>query len=163
MPLAENPDLLLQGQESRSRQGIRAGSINSGARDSFVVTFNNQKQAEDWYAVTLDKTVSIRRVGFVAGEVFHDGGWFDASAGKPRIQVQREPGGKWEPLAEIGEYPATTATDSASLRDPSRRAFTVRLPKPEKVAGVRVIGKPACGDVPHQAFSSCAALQAFAD
>ncbi len=33
----------------------------------------------------------------------------------------------------------------------------------QEVAGVRVIGKPACGDNPQQAFSSCAELQAFAD
>ncbi|MGD0813692.1 MAG: beta-L-arabinofuranosidase domain-containing protein [Verrucomicrobiota bacterium] len=163
VPLAGIADLLIQGQESRSRHGNLAGSINAGDTSSFVVTFDNQKQDEDWYAVTLDKPVTIRRVVFVAGSIFHDGGWFDASAGKPRIQVQREAGGGWEPLAEIGDYPATTARDSASLRNPSRRTFTAWLAKPEKVAGVRVIGKPACGDNPQQAFSSCAELQAFAD
>jgi uncharacterized protein len=137
------------------------GSINDGDTGSFVVTFDNRKRDEDWFAVTLDKPVAISRVVFVAGNVFHDGGWFDASAAKPRIQVQRQPGGKWEMLAEIADYPATTAADSASLADETRRTFTVRLQKPERAAGVRVIGKPACGDNPRQAFSSCAELQAF--
>jgi len=161
VPLAENAGLLIEGRESRSREGNVEGSINDGDTGSFVVTFDGQKRAEDWYAVTLDQPAIIRRVVFVAGNIFHDGGWFDASAGKPRLQVQREPGGQWEPLAEITDYPATTATDSVSLRNPSRRTFTVRLAKPEKVAGVRVIGKPACGDNPRQAFSSCAELQSF--
>ncbi|MGA2865284.1 MAG: beta-L-arabinofuranosidase domain-containing protein [Verrucomicrobiota bacterium] len=160
-PIQSNDSLLAGGQESRSRQGNVEGSINDGDTSSFVVTFDNRKRDEDWFAVTLDQPVTISRVVFVAGNVFHDGGWFDASAGKPRIQVQREPGGKWETLAEIADYPATTATDSASLADEARRTFTVRLEKPEKAAAVRVIGKPACGDNPRQAFSSCAELQAF--
>jgi DUF1680 family protein len=162
-PLTENTSLLLTGRESRSREGNVEGSINDGDTGSFVVTYDGQRGGEDWYAITLDQPVTIRRVVFVAGNIFHDGGWFDASAGKPRIQVQREPGGEWAPLAELADYPATTATDSASLRNPGRRTFTVRLAKPEKVAGVRVIGKPACGDNPQQAFSSCAELEAFGD
>ncbi len=160
-PIKSNGSLLAGGQESRSRQGNVEGSINDGDPGSFVVTFDNRKRDEDWFAVTLDKPVAIRRVVFVAGNVFHDGGWFDASAAKPRLQVQREPGSKWELLAEIADYPATTAADSASLVDETRRTFTVRLDKPEKASGVRVIGKPACGDNPRQAFSSCAELQAF--
>jgi hypothetical protein len=35
------------------------------------------------------------------------------------------------------------------------------LAAPVKVFGVRVIGKPGCGDSPKQAFSSCGDLQAF--
>lgn len=160
-PIQRNDSLLAGGQESRSRQGNVEGSIIDGDPESFVVTFDNRKRDEDWFAVTLDQPVSIRRVVFVAGNIFHDGGWFDASAGKPRIQVQRQTGGKWETLAEIADYPATTATDSAALADATRRKFTVRLEKPEPAASVRVIGKPACGDNPQQAFSSCAELQAF--
>lgn len=160
-PIKQNDSLLAGGQESRSRQGNVEGSINDADTSSFVVTFDNRKRDEDWFAVALDQPVTVSRVVFVAGNVFHDGGWFDASAGKPRIQVQHEAGGKWETVAEIADYPATTATDSASLADETRRTFTVRLGKPEKVAGLRVIGKPACGDHPQQAFSSCAELQAF--
>jgi DUF1680 family protein len=160
-PIKNSDSLLAGGQESRSRPGNVEGSINDGDTSSFVVTFDNRKRDEDWFGVTLDQPVAINRVVFVSGNIFHDGGWFDASAGKPRLQVQRETGGKWETLVEIADYPATTSTDSASLAEGSHRTFTVRLEKPEKVAGVRVIGKPACGDNPQQAFSSCAELQAF--
>ena len=55
--------------------------------------------------------------------------------------------------------PLTTATDPAGLKGGER--FTCQLAKPVKVFAIRVIGKPACGDNPQQAFSSCAELQAF--
>jgi hypothetical protein len=38
-----------------------------------------------------------------------------------------------------------------------------KLSVPVKAWGIRVIGKPASGDNPKQAFSSCGELQAFAD
>ena len=40
--------------------------------------------------------------------------------------------------------------------------FTLHLPSPVSAIAVRVLGVPACGDNPKQAFSSCAALQAMA-
>jgi hypothetical protein len=40
--------------------------------------------------------------------------------------------------------------------------FLVRLPQPVTAVALRVLGKPASGDNPQQAFSSCAELQAFA-
>ena len=39
--------------------------------------------------------------------------------------------------------------------------FTCILAKPVTALAVRVIGVPAGGDNPQQAFSSCARLQAF--
>ena len=57
------------------------------------------------------------------------------------------------------DYPAATATDPAGLKGGER--FTCQLAKPVKVFAIRVVGKPACGDNPQQAFSSCAELQAF--
>lgn len=154
--------ILADGEESRSRQGNVGGSINDGDRSTYVVTFNGQSALEDYYAVVLDGPTEIRRVVFVAGNIFHDGGWFDATAGKPRIQVKRERGrlAPWEDVAEVSGYPATTATDCGPLKDPARRAFAVQLLEPITVYGVRVIGKPACGDNPAQAFSSCAELEA---
>jgi DUF1680 family protein len=159
----KNDSLLAVGQESRSRQGNVEGSINDGDAGTFVVTFDGRKLDDDWFAVTLDEPVTIARVGFAPGKFFHDGGWFDASAGKPRIQVQREKGGKWETVGEITSYPATTAIDSAGLKSGPRRAFTARLEKPVKAVAIRVIGKPACGDNPNQAFSSCGELEAFGE
>jgi len=147
-------NLLEDGAESRSRQGNVDGSIIEGR---FVVTFNGGPAAEDWYAVTVDEPISIRRVVFRHGQTFHDGGWFDASAGKPQVQVQVAKGGPWKTVGQLTDYPATTATDSAGLTDGA--PFSCKLAEPVRIVGVRVVGKPACGDSPRQAFSSCGGLR----
>lgn len=153
--------LLLEGRESRSRRGNQFGSIIDDDPSSFAVTFDGRKASEDWFAVTLDSPVAVRRVEFAHGRSFHDGGWFDSREGRPRVEVLREKGGRWETVGTLNDYPATTATDNKNLT-PGQK-FTLRLPQPVKAFGVRVIGSPACGDNPHQAFSSCAELEAFAD
>jgi hypothetical protein len=96
---------------------------------------------------------------FAHGKTFHDGGWFDASAGKPRIQIQTGKGGAWEDAGELKDYPATTAASGGALR--AGESFTCKLAAPVKVFGVRVVGKPGCGDNAKQAFASCGDLQAF--
>jgi DUF1680 family protein len=160
--LLANGSLLGFAEESRSREGNVEGSINDGDPESFVVTFDNRKPkegGEDWYAVDLAAPIKIGRVVHRHGQSFHDGGWFDASKGKPRIEVRRESGGPWEAVGELADYPATDAT-----RDPNiapGRAFELKLKEPVEVVGVRVIGAPASGDSPRQAFSSCAELEAF--
>lgn len=45
----------------------------------------------------------------------------------------------------------------------SNRQFTLKLAKPETFVAVCVVGVPASGDNPQQAFSSCAELPAFAE
>jgi DUF1680 family protein len=157
--VAVNGNVLLEGMERRSRLGNQGGSINDDDAQSFVVTFGNKHAAEDWYAVTLEEPVSISRVVFIHGKTFHDGGWFDASAGKPRIQAKATSNGEWETIGELKDYPATSATDPAGLQAGER--FTCQLPTPKKAIAIRVLGKPACGDDPKRAFSSCAELQAF--
>jgi DUF1680 family protein len=153
-------DLLLEGSESRSRQGTPTdGSINDGNVYTLVNTYTAQPAAEDWYAVTLTAPVTIARVDYAHGGLYHDGGWFDASVGKPRIQIQTSKDGAWEDAGELKDYPATTAANAAALH--AGDAFTCQLAAPVKVFGVRVIGKPGCGDSPKQAFSSCGDLQAF--
>ena len=161
LPLAGQPsdNLLLDGVESRSRPGNLTGSINDDDLTSGVVTFNGQPAAEDWFAVTLGQPATIRRVVFVTGQTFHDGGWFDTSASKPRVQIQRNQSSGWETVGELSDYPATTATDKQQLKP--GQTFSLRLANPEKVLAVRVLGVPASGDNPQQAFSSCAELQAF--
>lgn len=154
-----NASLLTFGEENRTRHGNAGGSINDGDTDTFVVTFDGGAIAEDWFAVTLDAPAEIRRVVFAHGRVFHDGGWFDAATGKPRVQVQRIKGGAWETVGVLEEYPATTATDAKGLRD--GQPFTLRLAQPVRAIAVRVIGKPAHGDNPAQAFASCAEVEAF--
>jgi hypothetical protein len=154
---AVGASLFSQAEERSSRDGNVAGSIADDDPATYVVTFDNTLRSEDWYEVSLEKAVTIDQVTFVHGHCFHDGGWFDASAGKPRICVRLTPNGPWEPSAEIATYPATTASDPAGLKD--GQIFSVPI-STTQVYAVRVVGKPACGDNPKQAFSSCAELQA---
>ena len=158
--LTASDSLLADGVESRSRPGNLAGSILAGEPDSGVVTFDGQMANEDWFAVALNSPVVLRRVVFVQGKTFHDGGWFDARGGRPRVQVQRAPSGAWETVGELSEYPATSATSPQKLK-PGQR-FTLSLAAPVQAVAVRVVGRPASGDNPKQAFSSCAGLEAFA-
>jgi hypothetical protein len=152
----EGDDLLIDGKESHSRRGNLEGSIVEG---DLVVTFNGMPANEDWYAVAVNEPITVRRVVFRHGKTFHDGGWFDASAGKPKVQIQAVNGGPWKTVGELGDYPATTASDSAGLTGGAR--FSCNLAEPVQAVAVRVVGKPACGDAPRQAFSSCGGLSAF--
>ena len=155
----QSGSLLLEGTESRSRGGNQGGSINDGDLESFAVTFDGRPAVADWFAVTLSAPVEIGRVVFVQGQTFHDGGWFDTRGGKPRVQVQRAVGSAWETVGELVDYPATTATDRGSLR--AGQTISLRLEKPAKAVAIRVIGVPASGDNPAQAFASCAELMAL--
>lgn len=146
--------------ESRSREGNVAGSVTDGDASTFVVTFDGRPAQEDWFAVEFDAPATVGRVTFVHGQTFHDGGWFDTSGGKPEIQIKRAGETPWETVARLDTYPATTATDSQRLKP--GQAFTLSLPQPVRAVALRVVGKPASGDNPRQAFSSCAELQVFA-
>jgi uncharacterized protein len=161
LPLPRPPsgNLLLDGTESLSRTGNQTGSIIDDELQTLSVTYTGQPAKEDWFAVTLKAPTSIRRVAFMHGNNFHDGGWFDTSAGKPKVQIQRTPGEAWETIGELADYPATTATSNANLK--SGQAFTLKLTSPVKALTLRVLGTPSCGDDPKQSFSSCAELQAF--
>ena len=155
---SSNRNLLIDGVEIRSRKP-NAGSIIDGDPQTIAVTFNNKRAAQDWFGVELEEPVAIKRVEFTHGKTFHDGGWFDTSGAKPRIEIQSIPGGPWEKIAELQEYPVTTANDPAELKGGEK--FACNLPKPVRACGIRVAGKPACGDNASQAFASCAELQAF--
>jgi len=158
---AAGGSVFANGQESRSRAGNMDGSIADGDPESAVVTFDGKKADEDWYAVESAQPVTFKRVVFMHGRSFHDGGWFDASGGKPKVQVQREKGGAWETIGTLDEYPDTIAANNRGLKD--GQAFTLKLKEAVKAVGLRVLGKPACGDGANQAFSSCAELQAHAE
>ena len=156
----DSGNVLADGQESRSRIGNVFGSITDEDPQSFVVTFDGRRAEEDWFAVTLSQPASVNRIVFVHGKTFHDGGWFDASAAKPRVQIKTRQDSSWQTAGDLATYPAATATDPAGLQGGER--FTCPLPKTVEIVAVRVIGKPAQGDNPGQAFSSCAELEAFA-
>jgi hypothetical protein len=161
LPLPKPPsgNVLVNGTESFSRPGNVTGSINDEDIQTWSVTFNNQWFKEDWFAVTLEAPAAIRRVVFMHGSSYHDGGWFDASAGKPQVQIKRESGGAWETIGDLADYPDTTASHNANLQP--GQASTLQLASPVQALAVRVIGVPSCGDNPRQNFSSCAELQAF--
>ena len=144
---------------SASRQGNQDGEITDGDTGTFRVTYDAKRASEDWYALTLTTPVTIGRVVFAHGKTFHDGGWFDTSSGKPRIQVQTSPNGEWQTVAVLDSYPVTTVTDAASLT--AGETFEVKFPVVQAFA-LRIIGKPSSGDNGAQAFSSCAELHAFA-
>jgi DUF1680 family protein len=152
-------NLLLDGREARSRPGNLGGSINDDDFHSAVVTWDGKAATEDWFGVNLEQPTTIERVVFAHGMTFHDGGWFDTSNGKPRIQVLLATNGAWETVGELDSYPVTTAVNCDGLH--AGESFACRLKQPVRACAVRVIGKPACGDSPQQAFASCAELQAF--
>jgi DUF1680 family protein len=157
--LPKNDSLFGFAPEERSRRGNVGGSISDGDFGSFVVTFDARPQSEAWFTVRRDTPATIGRVVFAHGRCFHDGGWFDASDGKPLLQAQRVEGGLWETIGTLDAYPQTTATDARGLTD--GKTFEQKLASPQKALALRVIGKPACGDNAQQAFASCAELQAF--
>ena len=142
--------------ESRSRAGNVQGSLIEGR---VVTTFDGTKQEQDWYAVTLAQPAAVGWVVFTHGITVHDGGWFDASKEKPKVQVQAVKDGPWTTVGELTDYPATTATDNKSIKNNAR--FACALATPVKALSVRIIGRPACGDVPTRSMSSSAGLSAY--
>lgn len=155
----QGASLLLDGEESRSRDGNGPGSINDGDLTSLANTYDGTAALEDWFAVTLEQPAVVSRVVFLHGRNYHDGGWFDTAGGPPQVQVQREAGAPWATVGVLADYPATTSSDSSGLSP--GQPFELRLPEPVRLVAVRVIGKPASGDRPAQAFATCTQLQAF--
>jgi DUF1680 family protein len=164
-------NVLLDGIEKRSRRpyvrfreegqplAIRyAGCVNDNFQ-SMALTFDNRRAGADWYAVELQEPVEISQVVFYQGQIAQDGGWFDTSAGKPRIEAKTSLESDWELLTVLEGYPATTATDPGRLRAGER--FSCELEKPVSITALRVFGKPSCGDKPDQNWSTCLELQAF--
>ena len=111
--------------------------------------------------MTLLEPAAIKRVVFVHGRNDRDGGWFATTTGQPRVQVMTAASGNWETVGNLPDYPATSATDAGTLKSGAR--FECTLPAPLTVIAVRVVGVPASGENPHQAFATCAELEAYQD
>lgn len=111
-----------------------------------------------WFSVSLPAPAAIRRIVFTQGRIERDTGWFDASLGSPRVEIQRTVGGAWENIGALTDYPATTRADSAGLK--RGQPFQLRLPEPVSVTAVRVSGVPA-GRAPGKNSISCGELAAF--
>jgi hypothetical protein len=150
-------NLLLDGIEIRSRRPNHGSVVDEF--QTIAHTRNVRRWPNDFYGVELEEAVRVAQIVFVHGQSGPDGGWFDASAGKPRVEIKSRPDAEWETLCEFANYPATTAANPAGLRDMER--IVCDLPKPVEVFGIRVIGKPAGGNNPKQNWTSCAELQAF--
>ena len=168
VPLLGAPhfNLATLGTESRSRsvpfkEVHRAPALNDGNTFAAVTTDDGHPTGEDWFAVTLPQPTPMTEVVFYHGRPAKNGGWFDASAGKPRVQVQAKSDGPWETVGELADYPATTSADKASLGWSNRFAF--RLPKPVTALAVRVSGVPAGGENPATAHASCCELEIYGD
>lgn len=156
--LATKKQVLPSSSPNQSRAGNQMGSIQDDDFSTFTVTYNGTAAENDWFAVPLNGAVTISNVVFGHGQNFHDGGWFDTSAGKPIVQVQSTRDGVWETVGELSDYPKTTVANNGGLK-PGQK-FICELKKPVKGVAVRVIGVPSSGDNPTQAFSSCSELQA---
>jgi hypothetical protein len=115
----------------------------------------------------LDGPAEISRIVFRHGVSSEQGGWFDTSQAKPRVEVVRTAPpywegtnhpdmskATWEPVAQIDPYPASSASSMPDLK--AGEAFEIRLPQPTEVYAIRVVGCPG-GD-----HASCAELSAYA-
>jgi DUF1680 family protein len=147
--------------ESQSRKGkLRGeGPICDGNTTTFRSTDDGKLAAEDWFAITFPQPVRIARVSYAHGESLADGGWFDTSQAKPRIEARRTADGPWEPVATIDDYPGTDAEHVPALA--AARRFEVRLGAPIDCVAIRVIGTPAHGNHPGQSFVTCGELAAY--
>jgi DUF1680 family protein len=141
------------GTESWSRTGSAAGSICDERPDTYRTSFEGKAAKEDWYAVEMDRAADITRIVYRHGKTFENGGWFDTSAGKPRIQIKKTKNGPWESAGALDSYPDFTSAQVPVIRD--GEPFTLRLPQPVHAVAIRVVGKPG------RSFSSCAELSAY--
>jgi len=150
--------LLTFGTASSSRRGWGRGSILDGNPKTISDTNNFKSNDLDYWQVTLAEPVEIRQVVFCHGTVHNDGGWFDTSRGKPQVLIRTEKNGEWKVIGTLDDYPDTTAETKPNLVNGQPFMLTV---SPVKVYGIRVTGKPSCGNKPGRNFASCADLKAF--
>lgn len=142
------------GNESWSRTGSAPGSICDERPDTFRNTFEGRAAKEDWYAVEMARPAVIARVVYRHGKVFENGGWFDTTDSKPKIQIKRTRTAEWEDAGVLESYPALVAARVPEMRD--GEPFTLKLAQPVAAIAIRISGKPA------RSFSSCAELAGYA-
>jgi len=160
-------NLLLGGQAVASGPASNEGKSAQEDVDAInddnalsVATVGSAPPGENvWFAVTLRAPAAVRRIAFTQGRTERNTGWFDASAGPPRGEIQPTANGAWESLGGLADYPATTNTSSAGLV--RGQPFQLRLPEPISVTAVRLIGVPA-GRTPGRTSVTCGELAAFA-
>ena len=159
--LVATPNLLFEAAESRSRKGNLYASMTDDDPSTAVDTLTVGRPPEDWYAATpAEPAPSPASSSCMALPATTAVGLMPAPA-SPKIQAKTSADGEWQTLGELQEYPATTASDPAGLKD--GQAFTFKLPTTEKILPCASSANRPAGDNPKQAFSSCAELQAFRD
>lgn len=165
MNRAAEDSLLLDGVQSCSRGPEPRHpyeSINDDDLYTGMSTFDGKFAEIDWFAVTLDRTVRARQFAFTAGVVTRNGGWFDASAGKPQVQIRAHRDTDWQTIGRFDDYPQTTGTEPLNVgNDWDLTAYRLNLSQPVEFVAVRVIGRPAGGADPSRPYVTCAELQAF--
>lgn len=138
-----------------SRHGNVSDSIIDGDPLTLANTYTGTRAAEDWYSVLFAQATEATSVTFRHGRCYHDGGWFDTSLGKPRVEVLLSKDGKWQAVGTLDSYPTTNAKTQPLIHD--GQSFTLKLPL-QRVFGVRIVGIPSEGDRSEQNFSSCSEL-----
>lgn len=159
-----NPDgisLFTQVHENCSRSGSNRGSFADNSTATFTSTDNGEKRDQDWFEVDAGWHAKYNLIVFRHGKSTPTGGWFDTSKGRPKILLK-----SWhdyKEVAEITDYPATTAISPGALTD--GQAFRVVIPKDKREPAfrVRVSGTPATGSNPEQNCASCSEIQVFYD
>jgi DUF1680 family protein len=141
------------GIETWSRDGSVPGSICDDRPDTYRTTFEGRAAREDWYAVQMEKPAAIARVVFRHGKVFENGGWFDTSGGKPKIQIKRPGVDRWEDVGALASYPNVAPGQIPALHD--GEPFTLKLQQPVRAIAIRIVGRPG------RSFSTCAELAAY--
>lgn len=151
--------LFTQVHENCSRKGKNQGSIADNSTATYTSTDNGEKRDQDWFEVDAGWHTQENVIVFRHGKSTSEGGWFDTSKGKPKVLVKTW--GDYRELAEISDYPATTAESPGSLQD--GQAFRVVIPKDKREAPFRfrVVGTPSCGSDPTQNSASCSEIQVF--
>ncbi len=153
--------LFTQVHENCSRPGSNRGSFADNSTATFTSTDNGEKRDEDWFEVDAGWHAKYNVIVFRHGKSTPTGGWFDTSKGKPKILLK-----SWhdyKEVAEITDYPATTATSPGTLTD--GQAFRVVIPKDKREPAfrVRIAGVPATGNNSAQNSASCSEIQVFYD
>ena len=182
LPLAETPDRyhrLMDGTASGTAGAENPALCLDGEIGTVAVLRPTDLTEPHGFIVALPRPVLIQRVRFSHGMVWGDGGWFDTSAGPPRLQIQRTSGGAWEDAAPLSGYPKTTATDGGAIaadlrkaleitpddlaRRIARHTYTATVHEPVTVVGLRIVGTPSRPRPDEPGCLTCSEVQAFAD
>jgi len=164
-PQSGPANMLALGTPSSSEPGLDCSAVNDDNRGSNLEIIGDERPGEAWFAVTLPQPARLSRFVYAGGSEhwaekgIRRPGWFDSSAGKPRIEIRRRADSAWECIGTLESYPRTTATDSAGVRE--YQCFELQLAKPVEAIAVRLIGRPCEGGTPEHSRLGLGELEAY--